>query len=394
MSENIVRVQYRDKDIYLVKTAHVSKNSIQDVMDCFEQTNPDTICIELDSERYETLTNRNAWRDQDIVKIIKDKKVAFLLVNIILSSFQRRMASQMDTNTGGEMIKGIELAKEYNRKLVLADRSIKTTFMRIWANLGLFEKAKLLMAIISSIFDDEEISEEELQSLKQSDALDAALNEVGKEFPVVKKILVDERDSYLAEKIRTADGNKIIAIIGAAHCNGIVRNLNNDNSIDLNELEDTKSKGHIGTILKWGIPLAIIFMIAYTLFVNRDIGLAQIKNWIAWNGTLSALGVLLALGHPLSILTAFIMAPITSLNPLLAAGWFAGLCEAFVRKPKVSDFEDIAKDTSSFRGFWKNKVTKILMIVIFANLFSSIATFVSGFGIFSSFINLFKNAIY
>lgn len=384
MSENIEKITYKDKEIYLVKTAHVSKNSIEDVKKCIEEVNPDSICIELDKDRYEKMSNPNDWSNTDIVKIIKEKKVGFLLVNIILSSFQRRMAKNLDTNSGGEMLEGINASKEKNIPLVLADRPIKLTFSRIWNNLGILEKSKLLVSIISSIFDDEELSEDDLKALKEADALEASLNEVGKEFPIVKKILVDERDAYLSSKIKNAPGNKIVAIIGAAHAKGIKENIDKD--IDIDKLEIINKKKGIGTIIKWLIPVLIIFMIIYTLITNRNMGLEQIKSWILWNGTLSAIGTLLAFGHPFSILTAFVMAPITSLNPLLAAGWFAGLVEAMIRKPKVKDFENIAEDTSSLKGFWKNRVTRILLVVVFANLFSSIGTVVSGLDIFSSFL--------
>lgn len=390
MSPNVVKTLYQGKEIYLIKTAHVSKNSIQDVIETCNEIKPDTICIELDAERYETLTNKDAWRDQDIIKIIKEKKVAFLLVNIILSSFQRRMAKQMDSKTGGEMLEGIRIANENNLELVLADRSIKLTFKRIWANLGFFEKLKLIVTIISSIFDDEEISEEELNQLKQSDALEASLNEVGKQFPIVKRILVDERDAYLSAKIRSSKGHKVVAIIGAAHAKGILRNIAEDTAINCEELEDTRPKSNMGRYLKWLIPVLILSMILYSFINNASVGLSQIKSWILWNGTLSALGVACALGHPLSMLTAFIMAPLTSLSPLLAAGWFAGLSEAMLRKPKVSDFEDIAQDTSSIKGFWKNKITRILLVVVFANVLSTIGTVVSGLDIFASFMNFFK----
>ena len=388
MNENIQKVTYKDKEIYLVKTAHVSKNSIEDVKECVKEVNPDAICIELDEDRYKKMENPNDWRDQDIVKVIKNKKVGFLLVNIILASFQRRMAKSMDSNTGGEMLEGIKQSKELNIPLVLADRPIKTTFSRIWRNLGLWEKSKLLVSIITSVFDDEEISEEDLAALKEADALEAALAEVGKQFPVVKRILVDERDQYLSAKIKNAPGKKVVAIIGAAHANGIIKNL--DNNTDTSTLEDLKKKKSAGSFIKWLIPAFILFMIIYTLINNVNAGIEQIKSWILWNGTLSAIGTLIAFGHPLSILTAFVMAPITSLNPLLAAGWFAGIVEAIVRKPKVKDFEDISEDTSSLKGFWTNRVTRVLLVVVFANVFSSIATFISGADILASFISLFK----
>lgn len=386
--ENIEKIKYQDKEIYLVKTAHVSKNSVEDVRKCVEEVKPDAICIELDEDRFNKMNDEDNYRNQDIVKIIKEKKVGFLLVNIILASFQRRIAKSLGSENGGEMLEGIKLANELNIPLILADRPIKTTFSRIWNNLGFNEKMRLLFSIISTIFDNEEISEEDIANLKQSDALESALNEVGKKFPIMKKILVDERDLYLATKIKEAPGKKVVAIIGAGHSQGIIKNIDKD--VDLKQLEDLKKKKGISSIIKWLIPLFIIFMIVYTLFTNSEVGKEQIKTWILWNGSLSAIGTLIALGHPLSILTAFIMAPITSLNPLLAAGWFAGLVEALVRKPKVKDFEDLAIDTTNLKGFWKNGVTRILLVVVFANVFSSIATFISGADIFASFINLFK----
>ena len=388
MNENIVKTTYKDKEIYLVKTAHVSKNSVADVDECVSEVKPDTICIELDKDRYNTLKNKDAWRNTDITQIIKDKQVGYLLVNVILASFQKRMAKNMDSTSGAEMKEGIRLAEENNLELVLADRSVKTTFSRIWNSLGFGEKFKLIFSIISSIFDDEEISEEELAALKESDALDAALNEVSKAFPNVKKVLVDERDAYLAQKIKTAKGNKIVAIVGAAHANGIIKNLEND--VDLEELDSVKKKKGIGSIIKWIIPALIVFMIVMTFIKNKDAGMSQLLSWVIWHGGLSALGVVVALGHPLSILTAFVMAPITSLNPLLASGWFAGMVEAMIRKPKVKDFEDIAIDTETVKGFWKNRVTRILLVVVFANLFSTIGTFVSGLDIVKSFIQIFS----
>ncbi len=384
MYENVVKLNYKDKEIYLVKTAHVSKNSVEDVKECIETVQPDSICIELDSQRYEKLKHPEDWRNSDIVKIIKEKQVGFLLVNVILSSFQKRIAKSMDSSSGAEMMEGIRQAEERDIPLVMADRPIKTTFSRIWNQLSGSEKVKVLTGIITAIFEDEDISEEDIARLKEADALEAALLEIGKEFPTVKRVLVDERDQYLCDKIRNAPGKKTVAIIGAAHAGGIERNLNNE--INTNQLDIVEKKKGLGSYLKYAIPVIIIGIILYTIITNRDVGFQQLKSWILWNGGLSALGVLCALGHPLSILTAFIMAPLTSLNPLLASGWFAGIVEASIRKPKVKDFEDIAEDTASLKGFWKNRVTRTLLVVVFANLFSSIGTFISGIDVVRRFI--------
>lgn len=388
MNENIVKLSYKDKEIYLIKTAHVSKNSVEDVDECFNEINPDSICIELDKQRYESINNKEKWRDTDISKVIKENKVGLLLVNIILSSFQKRMAINLESQNGGEMLEGMALAKNNNKNLVLADRPVNTTFSRIWNSLSLWEKSKLIVSLVASVFDKEEVSEQDLQELKEADALEAALNEVSKEFPNLKRVLVDERDQYLAQKIKNAPGKKVIAIIGAAHAKGIENNLNND--VDTNELEKVVKKKGIGTFLKWLIPIAILAMLIYTVVVNKDAGVEQIKSWILWNGTAAAIASIICLGHPLTILTAFVAAPITSLNPILSSGLFAALVEATIRKPKVKDFEDITDDTASVKGFFKNRVTRILLIFILVNMFSSIATFISGAGILTSFINLFK----
>ncbi len=387
-NENVIKTGYQDKEIWIVKTAHISKTSVDDVRETVAEVQPDAICIELDQNRYESLTSRERWQNTDIATVIKEKKATLLLVNMILASFQRRMAKNLETSSGGEMLAGIEEAQKADIPIVNADRPINLTFRRIWNNLGFKEKTKLIYTIFSSLFDDEEISEEDLASLKEADALETALQDVGKEFPVVKRILIDERDAYLAQKIKTAPGKKIVAVVGAGHGQGIVRHMNED--VDLQELENT-SKPKSLSWLKWLLPAAIVSMIAYTLYTNREVGIGQLKAWWLWNGCLSAIGTVLAFGHPLSVATSFLLAPLTSLNPLLAVGWFSGLVEAKLRNPKVKDFEQLGEDTQSLKGFWKNKVTRVLLVVLFANLFSTIGTFIGGADIVWTFFhNLFQ----
>ncbi|MBR4422241.1 MAG: TraB/GumN family protein [Erysipelotrichaceae bacterium] len=387
MNENIVKLEYQEKEIYLVRTAHVSRNSVEDVKKCIEEVEPDAICVELDQDRYNKLKEPEKWRDTDIVKVIKDKQVGFLLVNVILSSFQKRIAKSMDSSSGAEMKAAMQMAEEKKIPLVMADRSIKTTFSRIWNELSGGEKMKLLTGLIESIFENEEISEEDINKLKEADALEAALLEIGKAFPTVKRVLVDERDQYLSHKIKTAPGKKIVAVIGAAHAKGIERNL--DQEIDIVALDTVNKRKSLLSYLKYLIPVFFLGLILYTIYQNKDLGLSQIRSWFLWHGSLSAIGVMLAMGHPLSVLTAFLLAPLTSLNPLLASGWFAGIMEASIRKPKVKDFEDIAEDTATLKGFWKNRVTRTLLVVIFANLFSSLGTFISGIDIIRKFIESF-----
>lgn len=388
METNYELLQIENKNIYLVGTAHISSVSVQDVSNVINEIKPDSICIELDEERYKKLSNPNQYADQDIYKIIKDKKVNFLLANIILASFQKRMAKNLNSESGNEMLEAIKLSKELNCNLELVDRNVGLTFSRIWGSLTFIEKVKLLTTIIGSIFDNEEISEEDLANLKSGDTLDAALNEVSKEFPNVKRVLVDERDMFLAHKIKHAKGNNVVAVVGAAHIPGIKKSIVNDYSI--NEINSKVKKGFSSKIAKWIIPLTLLALIIYMFIINFETGVNQLKNWFIINGTFSAIGVLLVGGHPLSIITALVAAPFTSMNPLLAAGFFAGIVEAWVRKPKAKDFENLASDATTIKGFFKNRVTKVLLVVLMANVFSSIGTFVSGADIVKNLINIIK----
>jgi len=382
MTNNNPVININGKEIYLVGTAHVSKVSKEEVKNIIDEIHPDTVCIELDKQRYESLKNPDKFKNQDITKVIKNHQSGYLLINIILGSFQKRMAKKLDTNSGSEMIQGISSAKEINAKLELIDRNIQTTFARIWRKHNFFQKLKLIISIIGSIFDDEDISEEDLENLKQSDMLDAALKDVGKDFPIIKEVLVDERDKYLAHKIKNCDGNKVVVVLGAAHIPGVLKNIEIDYSIE--EYDSIPEKSIGSKLAGWIVPAIIVGLIIASFFNANTDGIDQIITWILYNGSLSAIGVALALGHPLSILTAFIVAPITSLNPLIAAGWFAGLMEAHIRKPKVKDFESLAVDANSFKGFYKNRVTRILLVVILANIFSTIGTLIGGFEIFSN----------
>ena len=385
--DSLVRLEENGKEIILIPTAHVSKNSAMFARAVMKYENPDSICIELDEDRYKSLTQKKKWEDTDIRSVIKDNKVGYFLVNLLLASYQRRMAGNLGSNTGQEMAEGIKASKERKIPLVLADRSVQTTFTRIWRTMGGKDKFKLLTSLITSIFDDEEISEEDISKLSERGELEAALGEIQAEFPQISKVLVTERDMYLAHKIKNAPGKKVVAVLGAAHTLGIQDWIHKDYS--LKELDEVPPKKHTGTIILWGMIVLLAGMIIYTCVKNPEMGKAEIVNWILWHGILSALGCALCLAHPLTILTGFVAAPLSSLSPLLAAGWFAGMTEASLRKPTVKDFETLPEDVNTFKGFFRNKVTKILMVVILSNLGSSAATLFMGIDIVKTFLRLF-----
>jgi pheromone shutdown-related protein TraB len=374
--KNITRIHMDGKEYILIGTAHVSRQSAEQVKEVIEAEQPDTVCVELDEPRYQSIVEGDKWRDTDIFQVIKDKKATLLLMNLAIGSFQRRMAKQFGIKPGQEMIQGIESAKEIQAELVLADRNIQVTFSRIWNTVGFSGKAKLLTQIVYSIFSNDTITEEELEKIKSQDMLDSMLNEFTQVFPKLKTPLIDERDQYLAQKIKDAPGKKIVAVLGAAHVPGITEEIHNEHNLD--KLNERPAKSKWPKIIGWAIPVMILAVIAYTFISNPDAGIQQGISWILWNGGFSALGVAICLGHPLAILTAFVAAPITSLNPLLAAGWFAGFVQAYFRRPNVGDFDSLPDDVLSIKGFWRNKVTRILLIVVLANLGSTLGTFIGG----------------
>ena len=375
-SEVIHHLELGDKKFILIGTAHVSRESAQQVGQLIMAEKPDTVCIELCQSRYQSMRQKERWLETDIIKVIKEKKSFLLLSNLLLASFQKRIAKKFDINPGAEMIKAIETAEAVGAEIHLADRDIRTTLARTWRAMGLWSKIKLMFQMILSLGEVEEIKEEDIEKMKQQDVLETLLAEVGKSLPILKSILIDERDQYLADKIKNAPGRKIVAVVGAGHVQGIKKYWNTD--IDIQALEQLPAAKKSVGILKWLIPGAILGMIIAGFFWGgAKAGKDMLFWWIAANAILAGLGAMIALAHPVTIFSSMLAAPLTSLNPMVAAGWVSGLVEAFSRKPKVKDLETLPEDILSVRGFWRNKVTRILLVVVFTNLGSSIGTFVA-----------------
>ncbi|MCK5163589.1 MAG: TraB/GumN family protein [Desulfobacula sp.] len=363
------------KQIILIGTAHVSRQSAKLVEDIIHEQTPDTVCVELCKTRLASLKDADRWRNMDIVKVIKDKKALLLFMNLLLASFQKKMADKFDIKPGQEMINAIDAAEKINALIVPSDREIQITLTRVWRGMGLWEKLKLMFSLIFSFGASDDITEEDIEKMKQEDILQTLLADVKKTHPIIEKTLINERDQFLAEKIRSAPGEKIVAVVGAAHAPGIKKYLAGNEVIDLNELNNIPPAGKVGKILKWAIPAAIFLLFAAGFMMEgKNAGTDMIWIWIAANGIFAGLGAILALAHPLTIVSSIIAAPLTSLNPMIAAGWVSGLVEAFSRKPKVKDLEAIPKDIVSIKGFWRNNVTRILLVVIFTNLGSTIGT--------------------
>jgi len=364
------------KEFLIIGTAHVSKESTALVKTTIEEEKPDTVCVELCDSRFQSIRHKNRWQEMNITKVIKEKKTFLLLSNLLLASFQKRIADKLDIQPGAEMIQAIDSADAIEADIILADRDIRVTLSRVWRLMSLWDKLKIIFQLALSLGSVEEISEEDIEKMKQEDMLQSLLSEVEKSLPVVREILIDERDRYLAQKIKISPGNQIVAVVGAGHVPGIVKYW--EKEIDTQALEKIPPKGKMTGILKWLLPSLILALLLFGFFYGGSgTGTDMLTWWVMANGILAGLGAALALAHPLTILSAILAAPLTSLNPLIAAGWVSGLVEAFASRPKVRDMERLPKDILTIKGFWKNKLTRVLLVVVFTNMGSTIGTLVA-----------------
>jgi len=377
LPETLRTVELPEKTVHILGTAHVSQKSVEDVRSASEILRPDAICVELCSSRYQAIVHRDAWQKMNIFRVIRENKALFLLIQLILSVFYRKIAEKVGVQPGAEMIEAIHQAEAGQARLVLADRDVNVTLKRVWGYLGFWQKLKLLFQLLLSLFAQDDVDEDLIEELKNKDQLEVAMDSVAKSFPQVKKRLIDERDLYLAQKIREAPGPTVLAVVGAGHVQGILKHIHADR--DIGPLLRLPPKSILPVVLKWAIPLVILGLIILGFFTGgTEHSVQSMAIWVLVNGTFSALAVLLALAHPLTVLSTFLAAPLTSLNPTIAAGWVAGLVQAWVKKPTVADVELLPTTVTSIKGFWLNPLSRILLVVVLANLGSSLGTFLAG----------------
>ncbi len=382
MSDTFHRLTFNDgRQIILVGTAHVSKESVDEVAGYIDSEEPDHICLELDDGRFKNKDEESSWSNMDIKKVLKEGKGFLLLTNMALASFQKRMGNQTDSAPGEEILGAARIAKEREIPYSLCDRDIQITFKRAWRLSNLWNKAKLIATIISAVFSNEEISKEELEELKKGDVMQNMMDEMAKELPAVKSVLIDERDRYLATSIYLAPGDKKLAVIGAGHQNGIIKTLEQLESgeikTDLDDITHVPPPGKGGKILSWSFPILIIAFIGYG-FINfgQQEGIRMFGYWLAVNMSFTALGAILSLAHPLNTLVSILSAPLTSLHPGIGIGMVSGLMQATLRKPKVKDFENLSDDAISLKGWYRNRVLHVLVVFLFTSLGASIGNVV------------------
>lgn len=364
-------------ELYIIGTAHVSENSAQLVEDKIKELQPDTVCIELDEQRYHSIMNKKKYEDLDIFQIIKKNQLFFFVGQFILASFQKKISEKTGSKPGDEFIRTINLAAEYGFRLQLIDRNIGVTLKRAWRLTPLKDKFKFLGSLFFT--ENEDFQNIDIEELKKKDAIEALVKSFSKELPETKKVLIDERDLYLTHGIQNKSGKVTIAVVGAGHVAGIIENLSEIIPDDVkNNIDCIPPKTLAGRVMPWSIPVLImLFFISGFFFGREDVAKEFAFIWITAHGALTVIGCLISLAHPFTIISAFIASPITSLNPTIGAGMVTALVQAVFVKPRIKDFEQLNGNSMKIRDWWTNRVTKIFLVFIFSSIGSSIGTFVA-----------------
>ena len=369
-------------NIILVGTAHISKDSVEEVKQVIEKYKPKIVAVELCKRRHEAITKKDKWENTPVNKLLKSNNAYLMIAQTFLSSIQRKLGKEFGVEPGSEMIAAMDEAKKHNLDVALVDRDISITLKRAWKKMGIREKFRLTWEFLKAIlgYDEEEIEELDLKELMKEDVISAMMKEFGEIAPSVNNVLIHERDEYIAKKILDeSKKGRVVGVVGAGHLNGIKKYLDEKElDVDLKELEYVPRKRFsIFKAIGYSIPVLFVALIVYGFYTaGSDLVLEMFFYWFLINGVCSAVGAAIARGHPFTILTAFVAAPITSLNPAIAAGWVAGYVEAKLRTPVVKDFKELSK-LDSLRDFWNNRVIRLLMVVALANVGSMIGTFVA-----------------
>ena len=382
-----------DKQIILLGTAHVSKESIEDVRTIIRSEMPDVVCIELDDARYNALTNPDSWKEINIIKLLKEGKGFLLLANLSLQAFQKKLGLDLGVKPGDEMKAAIESARSLNLKTEMVDRPIHITLKRAWGKRSLLGKSKLIATLLAGSISQEKLAPEEIEKLKQQSAMDGVMKEVSQYLPSVKEVIIDERDQYLASKIWQVEAKKSLAVLGAGHLPGVQKWIEaySKKEADVERIKDLEvipPKSFLRTALSFLFPTLIIALIVAG-FIKGGFSTtkAQLISYTLWNGGLAAVGALLALANPITIIAAFLIAPLTSINPFIGVGFFTGIIEAFIMKPKVRDMENLSDDICTFGGWYRNRITHALLVFFLSSIGSSIGTFIT---VPSLILNIFR----
>jgi pheromone shutdown-related protein TraB len=343
---------------------------------------PDAVCIELDDKRFQALSDKQRWQKLDLKTVIKKRQLSTLMVSMIMASYQKKLGDNLGVSPGAELLAAARVAQQFDIPISLCDRDIRITLRRAWKSTSLFRKFYLLSALLASLFDSEQIDEKKLEELKNQDVLTELMAEMGDSLPDMKRVLIDERDVYLAEEIKATPGKCIVAVVGAGHAEGIKRNISKNQRHLLAEISTIPPVSRTWKTFGWLIPLLIIGSIG---MIGYQKGLQtageNILFWILANGIPAAIGSLIALAHPLTTLGAFAAAPITSLTPVIGAGYVTAFIQVLARPPVVREFETVGNDMSTLFGWWRNKLLRVFLVFFLTGIGSAIGTYVGGYEI-------------
>ena len=383
MSQTEEHLTLGGREVTLLGTAHISKESVDEVTAAVERIRPDCVAIELDEKRYRAMTDEESWRNLDIISVLKRKEGFLLLANLVLASVQRRMGSSVGVKPGDEMKAAVSKAKELDIPVRMVDRPVQITLRRAWAKNSAWGKSKLLAALVAGAFDTQEVTSDQIEALKQKNEMDSMMDDLAGYMPAIKEVLIDERDRYLASHIWECPGSSVLAVLGAGHLPGVKHHLEllaqGAEQSDTSDIADVPQKRSAAFVAGCIIALLVVGLIACGfMFGGRKIGTDMIGRWIFWNGMLAAAGTLIAGGHILTMLAAFAGAPLTSLIPVIGVGMVTGIVQATVCKPKVSDMEFLQQDAGSVKGFYRNRILRTLLVFLLSTLGSSAGTFIAG----------------
>lgn len=375
----------RSERVRVLGTAHVSSMSVAAVKEQIEAFKPDIVAVELCASRHSALTSNRRLDKEGLLKVVKEGKAPLVMLQSLLAAEQRKMGLDEGEQPGAELLAAVQTAEEANLEVALIDRDIQTTLRRAWKRMKFFEKIKILWSLLGEEEDEE--APEVSQLLEDQDLLTSLMEELRTFSPGAGSVLIDERDAYLAGKISALEQNsdkRILAVVGAGHLKGIEAHLNQStqpDSAQLEELEVLPKRGRFAKSIPWLIPLFVMGLIAYFVSQGDAVDLVELFTvWTAANAVFAALGCILARGHPLAILTAALASPITSLNPTLAAGWFAGYVQLKLREPTAEDLQNFLK-MDSLGMFWSNRAGRVLMVTALTNLGSMAGAWVAAAGL-------------
>ena len=384
-SNNIIDI---DDGLRILGTAHVSSESVELVRSQIEEWGPDLVAVELCPSRMTALTKPDSLESEDLLKIIKEGRSAMILLQSALAAQQRRMGITSGEKPGAELLAAVNAAEDSGVPVEMIDRDVVVTLRRAWRKMGIIEKWRILNALLWEE-DDDEVSIDDV--LGDSDLLSSMMEEAREIAPGAGEVLIDERDTFLAGRIQQIRGKgKILAVIGAGHLNGVAHNLGEpaiETTSRLAELGKEPPKSIWPRMLMAAIPILLLGAVGWMAYNGEMEELKQTaQTWLLLNALLAGLGVLIARGHPLSILVGAVASPITSLNPTLAAGWFAGYTQLKVASPTGKDAQDFLKldDTSLF---WKNRVGRVLLVTAMGNVGSMVGAWLAGGAILGQLIS-------